>query len=549
MNKIMNDKEQLIEQLVEQMDKVFFYCVKRCNSRIDAEDLSQDILLDIMININKGIKIENFDYYLWSICKNHYSKYIDKKVKERENIIFLEKIENPGNETNTLEKIVGYEKISMLNSAIKLLSKDYSEILYSYYIEDRTLSYISEKLNIPLGTVKRRLFDIRNRLKEYLKMERISGKKAFVPKEYETHRNGGASVNPEEYVAGLIEQNLLLHSYGNPCSLEDYSIEMGISLPYIENIVKRLEKATLLIKDENKKYLTNFIMVDKNTDIKVLKLIKERAKDYTLQIADYCKKHFNEWKELVDNPLLDDNKLMWSYMFNINRKIEYLDYTPEETKKNIRNYGHTFEYGGWDFNMSEIYESKMNNFAISECIAGNGVLGVQGLFYPGQDDVESVESEALKCIRWENSANWDADFELFGYLLKNKNIKYSDCLYTLKTSVDRMVEENYLKIEDDTIKFNFTLLSFESGKQNKKDEYNPELNPIKTMRKEIIKEIKDIFKEVVPEYLYKDLDYISSAYFVSNMKQYVVTTFEKEGLIKPVYENRFVYNMFCWERK
>ena len=69
------------------------------------------------------------------------------------------------------------------------------------------------------------------------------------------------------------------------------------------------------------------------------------------------------------------------------------------------------------------------------------------------------------------------------------------------------------------------------------------------MRKEIIKEIKDIFKEVVPEYLYKDLDYISSAYFVSNMKQYVVTTFEKEGLIKPVYENRFVYNMFCWERK
>ena len=79
----------------------------------------------------------------------------------------------------------------------------------------------------------------------------------------------------------LIEQNLLLHSYGNPCSLEDYAIEMGISLPYIENIVKTLEHATLLIKDENGKYLTNFIMVDKNTDCKVLNLIKQRAEGYT----------------------------------------------------------------------------------------------------------------------------------------------------------------------------------------------------------------------------------------------------------------------------
>ena len=92
MNKMMNDKEKLIEQLIAQMDKVFFYCVKRCNSRIDAEDLSQDILLDIMININKGIKIENFDYYIWQICKNHYSKYVARIVKDKDNIMFVEEM-------------------------------------------------------------------------------------------------------------------------------------------------------------------------------------------------------------------------------------------------------------------------------------------------------------------------------------------------------------------------------------------------------------------------------------------------------------------------
>lgn len=548
MNKITNDKEQLTEQLLAQMDKVFFYCIKRCNNRIDAEDLSQDILLDIMININKGIKIENFDYYIWQICKNHYSKYVARKVKDRENMIVVEEINEPGNEPSSLDKLINFEKITMINSAIKLLSSDYAEILYSYYVEDRSLSFIADKLNLPLGTVKYRLFNIKNRLKEYLKMERLNGKKAFVPKEYQTHRSGGANLDPEEYTSGLIQQNLLLHSYGNPCSLEDYAIEMGISLPYIENIVKSLEYATLLIKDQNGKYLTNFIMIDKDIDLKVLKLIKQRSNEYTKLIVEYCKKHFNEWKKLVNNPLLDDNKLMWSYLFNINRKVEYLDCTKEETLKQMRQHSHVVDGGSWDFSMSEIYDNEFNNFYINECGSGNGVIGIQGLFYPGQREIDGITSEALKCIRWDNSANFDADFELFGYLLKN-NIKYSDCVYTLKSSVDRMVDLNYLKVEDDIIKFNFVFLDLEKSKINKEDEYSVELMPAKLKRKEITYEIEEVFKNIIPEYLYKDLKYIANSYFILNMRQYVVMAFEKEGLIKAIDEKRNVYNMICWERK
>lgn len=539
MNKITNDKEQLTEQLLAQMDKVFFYYIKRCNNRIDAEDLSQDILLDIMININKGIKIENFDYYIWQICKNHYSKYVARKVKDRENMIVVEEINEPGNEPSSLDKLINFEKITMINSAIKLLSSDYAEILYSYYVEDRSLSFIADKLNLPLGTVKYRLFNIKNRLKEYLKMERLNGKKAFVPKEYQTHRSGGANLDPEEYTSGLIQQNLLLHSYGNPCSLEDYAIEMGISLPYIENIVKSLEYATLLIKDQNGKYLTNFIMIDKDIDLKVLKLIKQRSNEYTKLIVEYCKKHFNEWKKLVNNPLLDDNKLMWSYLFNINRKVEYLDCTKEETLKQMRQHSHVVDGGSWDFSMSEIYDNEFNNFYINECGSGNGVIGIQGLFYPGQREIDGITSEALKCIRWDNSANFDADFELFGYLLKN-NIKYSDCVYTLKSSVDRMVDLNYLKVEGDIIKFNFVFLDFEKSKINKEDEYSVELMPAKLKRKEITYEIEEVFKNIIPEYLYKDLKYIANSYFILNMRQYVVMAFEKEGLKQLMKKEMFI---------
>lgn len=93
------------------------------------------------------------------------------------------------------------------------------------------------------------------------------------------------------------------------------------------------------------------------------------------------------------------------------------------------------------------------------------------------------------------------------------------------------------------------MLDFEKARVNKEDDYSLELIPAKKKRKEITNEIAEIFKNVIPDYLYKDLDYIANSYFVVNMRQYVVMAFEKEGLIKPVNEKRFVYNMFCWERK
>ena len=80
----MNDmnKNELKEKVVDYASKVFFYCVKRCNNRMDAEDLSQTILLEVINNIDKGARIENLDYYIWSICKNQYNMYLRKKYIE-----------------------------------------------------------------------------------------------------------------------------------------------------------------------------------------------------------------------------------------------------------------------------------------------------------------------------------------------------------------------------------------------------------------------------------------------------------------------------------
>ena len=174
------NKEQLKEKVVDYVDKVFFYCVKRCNNRMDAEDLSQTILLEIIQNIDKGARIDNLDYYVWGVCKNQYNMYLRKTIKNRNTIEYKEDIDEKDESKKNLEKIIENEKIKKMNQAIKLLSKDYAQILYAYYVEDKTLKFIAEELNLPLGTVGRRLSDIRQKLKEYLDMEKLNTPLTFV---------------------------------------------------------------------------------------------------------------------------------------------------------------------------------------------------------------------------------------------------------------------------------------------------------------------------------------------------------------------------------
>ena len=177
-------KQELKEKVVDYASKVFFYCIKRVKNRSDAEDLSQTILLEVIQNIDKGARIDNFDYYIWGVCKNQYNMYLRKTIKDRNNVEYASEIETQDDTKTVLESIIEDEKIRKMNQALKLLSKDYAEILYAYYVEDKTLKYIAEELNIPLGTVGRRLSDIRRKLKEYLDMEKLNGKKAYVPKNF-----------------------------------------------------------------------------------------------------------------------------------------------------------------------------------------------------------------------------------------------------------------------------------------------------------------------------------------------------------------------------
>ena len=147
------NKNELKEKVIEYVDRVFFFCIKRVKNRMDAEDLAQTIILEILKSIEKGLVPANFDFYVWGVCRNQYNMYLRRIIKDRENIEYLEEITTKDDSMSILDELIEDEKLRNINSAIKLLSKDYAEILYAYYVEDKTLKFISQQLNLPLGTV------------------------------------------------------------------------------------------------------------------------------------------------------------------------------------------------------------------------------------------------------------------------------------------------------------------------------------------------------------------------------------------------------------
>lgn len=515
---------------------------------MDAEGLSQTILLEIIQNIDKGARINNLDYYIWGVCKNQYNIYLRKTIKDRNTLEYKEEIDEADDSKTALDEMLEDEKIRRMNQAIKLLSKDYAEILYAYYVEDKTLKFIAEELNIPLGTVCRRLSDIRQKLKEYLDMEKINGKKAFVPKKFSTAMSGGGKINPHMFTKSLINKNILFHSYDNPCTLEDYSLELGISIPYIEEIVGELVGATLLIKEGNK-YITNFPIITKETSIKLYSVIKAEGKLYGQMLVKFAEKYFSKFKEIINNDHFTENELMWVFMFYINRIAEQYPINEEDSWIEPKR-RHIDSRGSWDFHMEEEYQMD-RDYPISERWFGNSQLGIQGICYP--TSYYDCKETIFKTICYSNCINGTGDIDNFEleyveYVIKNKSMKYSEVEASQKYKVDYLIDNNYVYVENDEIKFNFVVLSaLQYEKLNGYFEYHLDLTNVKQQRNKIIEELKKIVVSILPSYLSDDVEYLSSSYFYGFIREYVVRAFAEKELIKPNDKNnRFNFNAYAW---
>lgn len=139
------------------------------SNRDDAYDLLQDTTLKALDNEDKYVENVNFKGWVFTIMRNIFINNYRKVARaatvidQTEDLYYLNLPQESG-----LETPEGSVSAGEITAAINSFSDDY-RIPFSMHVAGYKYNEIAEKMNLPLGTVKSRIFFARQRLQTMLK--------------------------------------------------------------------------------------------------------------------------------------------------------------------------------------------------------------------------------------------------------------------------------------------------------------------------------------------------------------------------------------------
>ena len=306
-------RERMIQEFAENyMEKLFYFCLKKTGNQVEAEDLTQEIALQIISSLNKGTIPTSFSAWVWQIARNRYAGWAKEKHRRQEAVSSSDigDYEIEDTSENILDEMIHREEMSLLRRELAFIKSDYRNIVVAYYIENKSIRQIALALTLPENTVKSRLFRAREILKEGMNMAREFGKRSYKPEDISFAASGSQpSGLPWKAVQRKIPNNILLQASNNPSTLEELSIELGIALPYMEEEVEILHRATLLEK-QGDKYITNFFILDKDCRMEIYHALRNTAQERSTLIREFIDDKLADIRALgIAGSHIDDNTI------------------------------------------------------------------------------------------------------------------------------------------------------------------------------------------------------------------------------------------------
>lgn len=246
----------------EYLGKIFYFCLKKTGNEQDAAELAGDISLQVVQALSKGTQPEQFDGWLWAVVRNRWARWAAGRYYGSPEQVDIQEYEQDLASGQCLEEeYIRSWDLMRIRRELAFVRSDYRQILVAHYFEEMSVSEISRRFGIPIGTVKTRLRNSRRILKEGMNMARQFGTRSFQP-EHIYFSSSGAQPSGLLWsaVGRKIPINILCAANNNPSTIEELSMELGISMPYMEEEVHILEEAELLRKLSGEKYLTNFFI-------------------------------------------------------------------------------------------------------------------------------------------------------------------------------------------------------------------------------------------------------------------------------------------------
>lgn len=173
----LKDDQKAYEALVKHYrDIIFFMLLKMVRNKDDASDLTIVAFTKAFKKLHQYSPEFTFSTWLFRIASNNCIDFIRRKKQT----ISLDRnyVSNEGDEysfdprsdtLNPEERIIRKQKMQLMQCAVEKLEPHYRELVHLHYYQEKSYEEIAVKLNLPIGTVKGKLFRARDLMQRSLK--------------------------------------------------------------------------------------------------------------------------------------------------------------------------------------------------------------------------------------------------------------------------------------------------------------------------------------------------------------------------------------------
>ena len=184
-------------------------------------------------------------------------------------------------ERTLIEREEKAESLFLLRRELSLLSQTHRDVCLAYYFGNKSCREIAAEQGISLEMVKYHLFKTRHLLKEGIGMERKLGEKAYNPGIFRINFWGDTCCYNDLFKRKL-PGSILLAAYYTTMTAAELSLELGVSMPYLEDELTLLQEAGVLLK-KGDKYSTNLVILtedfEKDFEIKTKGFFEKTARN------------------------------------------------------------------------------------------------------------------------------------------------------------------------------------------------------------------------------------------------------------------------------
>jgi RNA polymerase sigma-70 factor (ECF subfamily) len=146
-------------------DNIYAMLVKYTGDSNEADDLMQEAFMKAYVKIGQYREEYDFGAWIYTIARNtfvDYNRSLRSNALNPQNLSIENNSAAPALSPTPEECIINAQQRSAIERYIGMLPEDYRRLFELRFLDEYSYEEIAEKLDMKLGTVKTRIFRVRN---------------------------------------------------------------------------------------------------------------------------------------------------------------------------------------------------------------------------------------------------------------------------------------------------------------------------------------------------------------------------------------------------